>query len=369
MQQSVKMPQIIFIINSIQAHITLKRIAEFIENGYDVKAYGFSRETEVHTKPKGFEVKVIGSFPNTSSKLYRTKIMYNAIKEVYKENRSKDCVYYYFGLDIAMISRCIIPNKYMYEEADLAHTYIGNSILRNFLDVIDKKIIRKSLCTVLTSEGFSEYHFGENPPQNISIIPNRLNKSILDISEMPQKQNLDLNKLRIGFVGGARFESILNFADVFSHSFPNHEFHFFGNVMSNKEQYEQLAKRSNVFFHGSFKNPDDLPVIYSQIDLVLSTYDVKFDNVKYAEPNKIYEAMYFNTPIIVSKGTFLGKKVSSLNIGFAVNALDDNEIKSFVNSLTEQDIIDKVNGCKIIDKRDSVDINTDFFQKLKSVIS
>ena len=35
-------------------------------------------------------------------------------------------------------------------------------------------------------------------------------------------------------------------------------------------------------------------------DMVVATYDVTIENVRYAEPNKIYEAIFFETPIILS---------------------------------------------------------------------
>lgn len=76
--------------------------------------------------------------------------------------------------------------------------------------------------------------------------------------------------------------------------------------------------------------------------MVLATYDVKYDNVHYVEPNKIYESIYFETPIIVSEGCFLGEKVKKLNIGYTVNALNTIDIKKLIDSLTIENINNKI---------------------------
>lgn len=75
---------------------------------------------------------------------------------------------------------------------------------------------------------------------------------------------------------------------------------------------ESLKDINNIFFHGAFKNPIDLPKIYSKIDFIVATYDTTTLNPQYAEPNKIYEAIFFRTPIIVSYNSYLANKVNKL---------------------------------------------------------
>ena len=174
----------------------------------------------------------------------------------------------------------------------------------------------------------------------------------------------DAAHLKIGFVGSVRFDSVYNFARVICHSFPQHEFHFYGNVVD--EKFYQLQSCSNCFFHGHFSNPSDLPEIYSGIDAVLSTYDVRYENVKYAEPNKIYESIYFEVPIIVSAGTYLSERVSELGIGYSVNAMDDAEVISLISEkLTKDSLLQKSANAHLIPKCDCVMDNDDFFKVLE----
>ena len=176
--------------------------------------------------------------------------------------------------------------------------------------------------------------------------------------------------LRIGFVGMLRYKSVKNFIKVFCENYPKDEFIVYGKVNEKEsESFEELKSLPNYTFKGGFKNPDDLPKLYSEIDLVLATYDTDFENVRYAEPNKIYEAIYFDTPIIVSKNTFLESKVLNLGIGYSVDAMNSEDVMSVISDIKQRGIDEKIDSCRKIAKEDCLNINTSFFQRLKALLN
>lgn len=360
--------KIVFIINSISAQRCIKRVEEFINHGYDVDVYGFNRHMKTHLQPKHFSLEIIGEFCNTLPFQSRVHILLNGINKVLNRYKNNSDVYFYlFQLDVALIFRLLSHGKkYFYEESDLMHTYIKNSFIKKSLEFVDKLIIRKSILSIFTSEGFLIYHYGNKWPENVSIITNRLNVDIENIEKI-NKRDFEENKLKVGFVGFPRYKSILKFIDIFCSNFPNYEFHVYGEIIDkNKDYFEHLQKYQNCFFHGTFSNPKDLPRIYSNIDIVLSTYDVEYENVRYAEPNKIYEAIYFETPIIVSSGTFLEKKVQRLGIGYSVDTRNDLDVISLIRNLNSTSIERARNACRKIKKSDCLNINTSFFKKIES---
>ena len=217
------------------------------------------------------------------------------------------------------------------------------------------------MITVTTSEGFINYHFNGVRPDNMCLVENKLNPSILDYKI--KEKSFDKNSLSIGFVGLPRFDSVYNFIDVYCRNFPQYTFHVYGGPISDK--FKTLEKYPNCKLHGFFNNPADLPQIYGSIDLVLSTYDTKYENVRYAEPNKIYESIYFETPIIVSSNTFLAEKVKRLGIGFDVDAMNEDAIVNFVGSLNEEIVNAKSNAAKNIDKRNTLNFNEHLFGMLE----
>lgn len=358
--------KIIFILTSSVNPNSLKRIDEFVLRGYNVRAYGFKRDVDVPNRSKYVDVEILGSYKNDLSYYKRSSIIYKGIKRVLLETKGQDCIYYLIGLDIAMFFRLQSKRTYIFEEADLVHTNIKMTFIKNIYEGIDKSIIKHSLISVFRSEGFVKYHFGNDVPGNVCVIANRLNVRVADFEVFP-KHEIDLDYLKIGYIGFIRYKSILNFAKVFCQAFPQHEFHFYGTYTSegNERAFGVLKEFKNCYFHGSFKSPDDLNRIYSEIDLVLSTYDVSSENVRYAEPNKIYEAIYFETPIVVSSGTFLAEKVKRLGIGYDIDAMNEREIIDLINNLTPEGLQVKAENARHIDKREVLNINDDFFEKLQ----
>lgn len=322
-----------FIMNSISDPHLSKRIRECWQNGYDVKVYGFDRCSKTSQDNNAI---VIGVFPNTMSYIKRIGIYLKGIKALFKSHPDDDGIWYYQGLDVAMFATFFNPNKrYIYEECDLVHTNVGNTVLRRFLEWLDKRIIRRSFKTVVTSEGFLDYHYGSDAscPKNVVVIPNKLSREVEKVAGK-EKASFTPSHIRFAFVGGLRYQSLVSIANIISRNFPNHEFHFYGFV-SPVIPTTSLPSGKNVFYHGSFKSPDDLPQIYSEIDLLVSTYDISSPNVRYAEPNKLYEAVYFRCPILVSSRTFLEKKVLRMGIGYSVDPFDEEDVIRVVKTIEE----------------------------------
>ncbi len=321
-----------FIVNSANDAHSISRIREFEAHGYMVKAYGFLREGEMKTSSP---ITLLGQFQNTLSYHKRIGIYYNGLRRLFQQVESDhNTLWYYLGLDVAMFATWMNPNKqYIYEECDLTQTYIGNKFLRTALEYIDKRIIRRSLRTLLTSEGFIHYHFKTGKaPNNILLAPNLLSRNITNYPYTPSSHSFDPSHIRFAFVGGMRYHALLSVASLIAKRFPEHEFHFYGYIAP-KFETSQLPQGKNIFYHGPFKSPDNLPAIYDHVDVLVATYDTDEENVMYAEPNKLYEAIYFRKPIIVSRGTFLQQKVERMGIGFGVNAFDGHDVAAMTSNM------------------------------------
>lgn len=360
------MKKIVFILSSIQHPRSLKRVQEFRSRGYDCAVYGFSRDSG---KLPEIEFVNLGSIVNGSSYFKRLGLIFSAIRSVVKQHRGEDSLYYCFGFEIALFVFLFRGRPYIYESSDLMYTYMRSSLVVSFFKFIDRLLIKHSFRTVFTSEGFCQYLFNETPP-NVSFITNRLNQSILQMqdADIPVKQ-FDEKNIVICFTGGLRFKTLLSFAEVVADEFPNISLNFHGTIANLDSEFNErvnkLKNASNIHFFPPFKTPDDLPRIYSSVDLILCTYDTKFANVRLAEPNKLYEAIYFRRPIIVSLNTFLAKKVEKLGIGCAVNADDPSSVREMLAGLSRDRIAAMQSAAAKISKNECVNINTSFFEMLQ----
>lgn len=361
------MSRIIFIVNNIADSHVHKRIQEFIDQGYEVEVYGCQRTGISLNHEYPYKIHIFGTF-GQQRYLKRLGILLKAVRKILAETRQDD-IYFCFGLDNALAVFLQTRRKYIYEEADLQHTYIKQKMVAGLLEQMDKWVIKRSLLTAFTSDGYLEYHYGGKCPENGAMIYNKLSPDILKETVLPRKQP-DMAHLKFGFVGDVRGVSVYHFAKVIGERFPQHEVHFYGYINKlQAELFHELEAYPNIFFHGRFTSPVDLPRIYSAIDIAFATYDAEYDNIRYAEPNKLYEAIYFETPFLVSSHTFLAEKVRSLGIGFDVDATDDEAICRWVGGLTAETLEDKAQHAAAIDKQKTINENSQFFAKLKKLLS
>lgn len=348
--------KIYFILNSITDAHSVKRVTDFKNIGIDIRVFGFLRSNE---KQDCGNATIIGNFSNTLSYPKRLKIYYQGIKKLFKDNSGENILWFYLGFDVALIATFIDrKKKYIYEECDLVHTRIKNKTLFDLFERIDKKVIKNAFKTILTSEGFLDFHYGEerrNIPDNIILVENKLDESITQYPAV-NKGASSPNHIRFAFAGSIRYSSLLNIAEVIARRFPQHEFHFYGYVTAKFKEID-LPHRNNIFYHGRYKSPIDLPKIYQETDIMVATYDNSNINVRYAEPNKLYEAIFFNCPILVSRGTFLAKKVNRLDIGFDVDAQNEDDIVRTVNRI-ETEINSKILNIKSLDKKVALSNNS-----------
>jgi glycosyltransferase involved in cell wall biosynthesis len=353
--------KVVFIMNAVGAPRSVKRINEFIANGFEVEIYGFQRT--VFSSDPSMNVGILGKLDDGNKYIKAQLTILKGIYPILKKHRKEKVVYYFFGLIIAQIAILFTNKKYIYEESDMNHL-VKNKFVGALLECSNKNVIKKSLETVLTSEGFLKYHYGYKIPDNITIIPNKLDVGIKQFRII--KKNIDI--VNFGFVGGVRYRALYQFAKIIGCFFSDKVFHFFGTFFGHDEEkrFDSLRQYQNIFFHGKYSGYKDLPQIYAQIDILVATYDVDSENVRKAEPNKLYDAIYFEKPIIVSKNTFLAEKVQKLGIGYALNVENYEEVIDFIKSLTKNDLEKKVANCRLIPKDFCINDNSAFFTKLKN---
>lgn len=347
-----------------------KRAQEFINRGYSVKIYSFDRHTTKNAAklPTVF----IGTFSNSTPYWKRITVYLKAMSTLAKEASGPEDIWYYFGLPTCLFGYFFNrKRRFILEESDMSHLNLKFLLLRRFFESINKYLIKKSCLSVFTSQGFINFHFPDpqKRPNNLVLMPNKLNPLIKSLPNA-DKKNMDINAIKFGFVGFLRYKAVFNMAEVISRRFPQHQFHFYGIPDSQKyiELFSTLENRDNVFFHGSFKNPDELPKVYSNIDVVVSTYDTNLLNVLYAEPNKLYESIFFRTPIIVSEGTFLASQVRKYNSGYEVNPFEESAICSLVNNI-KRSIVQITRKMYDLSQDIAIDSAEDLFEKFEKIVA
>ena len=363
------MKTLVFIALQLSQPRCIKRIETFHKAGFPIKVYGFDSGLYSSTLKKlPFEVEEIITRDKNIGKFQKIKFFSSTIKRIIKENK-ENSIFYFFGYEIASIAWFNGCKNYIYEEADVTASRSKNKIIRKTLLSIDRAIIRKSKLTVFTSQGFVKYLFGEKQPQNITLMPNKLS-TYFNAEKKAEvvSSDMDIEHIKFGFIGLIRYpNTIIRFAKVIGKHFPQHEFHFFGDAEKKEYIDDELRSYNNVVMHGAFENPKDLQKIYSSIDISIVCYDTTSGNVRIAEPNKLYESIFFETPIVVSAGTFLEERVKEYNVGYAIDSSKDDSIIDFVNSITESDIDAIIKRMKQVPYMELIDSSDTLIEKTKII--
>lgn len=222
--------------------------------------------------------------------------------------------------------------KIVYEIGDLPKFIINKysgfkEHLRKFIIFLEKKLTKDINLLILTSPYFwSDYYEEFISKDKYLYIANAPSKELFGNF---QKKELK-GKIVIGYVGFLRYKKqILNLIEATREYKDVFELYIAGEGPDAEEirQYIIETKASDfIKMSGAYNYIEDIVGIYEKIDIVYSVYDTTFENVKLALPNKLYEAIVCELPIIVAKNTQLEKFVLDYEIGFSVDDQDMEDL-------------------------------------------
>ena len=229
-------------------------------------------------------------------------------------------------------------SRIIYEVADLRECFIEkpSSVFSRLLTFIIR-LREHHLFTcvdylIVTSEKFYEYHYKTLLPQDrVIFLPNAP-----DPIPFAGYRKKDKGRFTVGFIGGLRYiKQMKMLVDIAEQV--NCDVLFAGGAFSPNEYEEIMTYCSNkdfAKFFGKYDYNDEIANLYGMVDCVYSVYDADNANVKIALPNKLYEAILCELPIIVAKGTYLSEMVEKWGVGVSVSATNPQELEMAIKKLS-----------------------------------
>lgn len=344
---------IIFLQNSATQPRCHKRFRTLRKIGINGVVYSFNRNLYNVNIPNDIPTNLLGDIVSGAT-IKRLGFYIRKLRPIFQQN--KGSIFYCYGQDMALVA-ALFNVKFIYEESDLVYLMYSNQLRRRLMRKIDLWLQKKSLATVLTSQGFVNYLY-QDQPKNVFVIPNKLDTYFLSVPR-PKSKFYDSEKLRFAFIGLLRYErTITAFVKTMTKYSSKYEFHIWGDgAEKQKEFVRKLSSQypKQVFYHGPFRNPMDLNYIYSQVDVNFVCYDTNGLNERIAEPNKLYESTYFNTPILVSPNTYLSSVVEKWDTGFIVDCLHNESIGTFFQNINIYELSKKSSNCAKIEEESLID--------------
>lgn len=274
-----------------------------------------------------------------------------------------------------MYQKKINPSvKIIYEIADLHRYLVDDSkkihkyLLKNILVNIESHLIKKVNLLVLTSMMFYEVYYKKwISSELVTLLPN-----------MPRKEDFKYykkvahNYFTIGYVGTIRYKEQLKML-ISAAKIADVKVYFAGASSEDDNEIEKICTQNSEYcsFRGAYNYSCDIVDIYQHCDVIYSVYDASLPNVRVALPNKLYEAVLCQLPIIVAKNTYLADLVEEWKIGMAVSHTDESElVQTLIQLKRDKDLYKELceNCVKQNRQIDAEKYNKDFMRQIESLL-
>lgn len=313
----------------------IKRVKALLTN-YDVHVIYWDRDLgtkKINQLPDEAVVTVFKRKANEGSPLKRLGTTFSVMKKVISAAKELSPDILYLSKTDMLFAGVIYYKLFrrnsvlIYEVSDL-HTLMID-VQRKFYKKLISKILKKVeelLCRtisllVVTSENFYEKFYKDMIPKDkVLFIPNTPDSSVFNNFQRKAHE-----KFTVGFIGAIRYaEQIEMLIDASVEADVNV---FIAGGGKDYLRIKEYAKNyENVEVYGEYKYEEEIKQLYERVDCIYSVYDVKLTNVQIALPNRLYEAAYTATPLIVSKNTYLGELVESYEIGKTISPDSKSEL-------------------------------------------
>jgi glycosyltransferase involved in cell wall biosynthesis len=212
--------------------------------------------------------------------------------------------------------------KLIYEIADLHRLLVDKQTnplkkaMQIYLRKADRRCCKKINLLIVTSNKYYDMYFKAFVPKNIVLyFPN-----VPDLSAFKsyKKHCGSGESFTVGFIGGIRYkqqcEILIDATKKLDMPL------LFAGFENGKPEIETKCKEyKKCEWVGGFDYKSQIAQLYGKCDVVYSVYDADMANVRVALPNKIYEAVYCEIPIIGAKNTYLSELISEWGIGESVD--------------------------------------------------
>jgi succinoglycan biosynthesis protein ExoL len=275
---------------------------------------------------------------------------------------------------IAVFYKFIFSRKVrvIYEVSDLHGLLIDQQV--GIKEVISKFLfhLEKLLCgyvdlLIVTSEYFvDEYYCKFFSKEKVLFIPNSPEEKLF--KGFNKKND---GKFTVGFIGYVRYKNQLEMLIRVSQRCDINVL-----VAGDGTDYPYLSEKykdcKNVIFYGPYEYEKEIKHLYEMVDCVYSVYDTSLKNVRIALPNKLYEAIVCNLPIIVAEDTKLAKLVQEWGVGVEVSDIIEDDLSAAITRLKNDNgyYNNIINNCrKLANRYNYLAINEQYLNLIKDCLS
>jgi glycosyltransferase involved in cell wall biosynthesis len=338
-----------------------KEAKTLIEAGHDVEILCWDRES----KYKNNEVELIDGIKvrrffakgvyGSGYKQILGFLKFGSSVKRYIENNYCDAIHCH-DFDSLFIGNMINKKsnaKLIFDEHDFFHLYFKkrrgliNSIIAKSIILFQNAILKNVDSHIVVTPKAKEFYKNK---KNITIITNTPMKNSFNCTM--KKTN---EKITVGFIGTVRYyEELKALVDV-AKAYENIQILIAGKgtALNKLESYIEANCLKNIEVFGEYKL-SQIEDLYSKIDITYLVYPS--EDSKVSLPNKFFESIITETPIIADRESEYGQIVESARLGWVVdfNNLEKDLKQIFEEICSDNNTVDSY-------KRNMRDLKDDYY--------
>ncbi len=319
-----------------------KRISMLQEYGFAVQVAAFERDSHSGRMPD-CPAESLGKIAHGRylQRIPRILAALPALRRAMKRSHAA----YAFGPDMALMALVAglgLGRPVVVETADIREVQVAPGLMGRLVRMIDRCLVNSCSLLVATTPAFIEVYYRRWLRASVPamVIENKVESSFAQemiaegIKSSLAGRPLRDRPLRIGYFGNLRCEWSWRVLKGFAESRPRDvEVVLAGFPMNPVDLPQQAARYDNIEYLGEFRSPQDLPALYSSVDLVWACYQPLGPNdwnLRWARPNRFYESCLFQVPIISRAGSCDAVDVARYGIGLII---EDEDVVAVVDRL------------------------------------
>lgn len=256
-------------------------------------------------------------------------------------------VIYCFGLDMLLLGWLAatgLKKALVYEVGDIREVLTGKGLKSSLFRWLERFLLGRTGLLVVTSEPFVTGYF--NKIQGLDqldyqVVENKLDRKWLSNLQSVKLKDLNEGQLWIGYFGVLRCRrswELLQSAAAGSAC----RIRVYIRGISREIDLKQADNLQNMVYDGTYVSPDQLPEIYSRVDMVWACYpyrESETGNWQWAKTVRFYEACYFQKPLIVQAGTEDSRLVEKYDLGLTVDMGEaPGRVKELLEGIKVEDL-------------------------------
>ncbi|MDE2228389.1 MAG: hypothetical protein KGL11_05030 [Alphaproteobacteria bacterium] len=350
MAQSGESRTLIFFTPDITETNTVKRVQEFVDNGFAPVVFGFRRgRYNSGYRPEWPHI-VLGA-TRDARYWHRLRALLGAVPRLLANRHHLRAarVYYARNVDqlaLALLARRLFNRRAVvgYEVLDIQPLFVATGWRGTLLRWIERRCLRGVHVLVVSSPAFYRnfYAARQRFAGEWFLLENKLHRSALvcapprDALALPRPHGDD--RWVVGYFGlirgEATFALMLRLARRLQHKVM---FRFAGifTTVGEAQFRAALEQQPNMAYDGEYANPEGLAALYRGADFVWALdLENTNDNSRWLLPNRFYEAGLFGVPCLAVHGFEFGNMIERTRVGWTFGEPLEDSLTHFFETLT-----------------------------------